>query len=143
MKPVMEKSLWSIVQYWKTYTVSPMNSGVQIMKNKDSTLHVKLTNVSCASCVKSIEAALQENPAIQEFEVNFASRTVMAKGTLSEEALIQALQAAGYTAYSLSQDEEQEEPEFAYMKVLFRKAGIAGIFGVGFLVTSWLGLHPS
>lgn len=113
------------------------------MKNKDSTLHVKLTNVSCASCVKSIEAALQENPAIQEFEVNFASRTVMAKGTLSEEALIQSLQAAGYTAYSLSQGEEQEEPEFAYMKVLFRKAGIAGIFGVGFLVTSWLGLHPS
>lgn len=113
------------------------------MKSNHTTLQVKLTNVSCASCVKSIEAALKSNPAIENFEVNFASRIVTAKGTLSENDIVKTLGGAGYNAYAINEDEVQEAPEFAYMKTLFIKAVIAGIFGVGFLLTSWLGLEPS
>ena len=67
-------------------------------KISSNSYQLKLTNVSCASCVKTIESTLNSLPGMQTANVNFAERTVMIEGTTSIRNAIQALKKAGYIA---------------------------------------------
>ncbi|MEM9243864.1 MAG: heavy metal translocating P-type ATPase [Pseudomonadota bacterium] len=100
--------------------------------------HLKLINVSCASCVKTIETTLVTIPDIDSFQVNFAQRTLSFNGTANPETVIDALKAVGYTA-RLQDEQTDKKEEQAYLKKLVRQTVIAGVLGIILLL---LGLSP-
>ncbi|MBO9436265.1 copper-translocating P-type ATPase [Ruegeria sp. R13_0] len=59
---------------------------------------LKITGMSCASCVGRAEAALQAVPGVQDASVNFATKTAQVTFDGPVSALNDALQAAGYPA---------------------------------------------
>lgn len=101
---------------------------------------LKLLNVSCASCVATIEGALAEVNGIESYQVNFAQRTVMIVGSAKFDVAIAAIQSAGYQATLLADDEtedQQQAEDNQYVKKLFSKALVSGIFGVMLLALYW------
>ncbi len=59
---------------------------------------LKVTGMSCASCVGRAEAALQAVPGVQDASVNFATQTAQVTFDGPVSVLSDALQAAGYPA---------------------------------------------
>jgi P-type Cu+ transporter len=101
---------------------------------------LKLTNVTCASCVKKIETALSTTANIDKFTVNFADRSVKIQGEASPETVINRLQKIGYNAQIAddTNDAKQEKKDFQH---LLKKTSVAGILGIIFFVlgiTTWL-----
>lgn len=80
---------------------------------------------SCAGCVGKIEKALQSVPGVDSAEMNFAARLVRVEGVVESETLIDAVEAAGYSAQvseaeSLSEeiaDKEQADQEFYQQRI--------------------------
>ncbi len=104
---------------------------------------LKLLNVSCAGCVKAIDAALKETDGIDNFDINFASRTVDIKGTACHHTSIEAIKKAGYESILLTEESEDQEAqaEQAHYKALITKAFVAGVLGIIAYVlglTNWL-----
>ena len=80
------------------------------------TQELLIEGASCASCVRKIESALQHVPGVAEAQMNFALRTVTVAGTAATEALVNAVQAAGYGATPVAVDDDQgllEEKDLA------------------------------
>ncbi|MBZ9558199.1 MULTISPECIES: heavy metal translocating P-type ATPase [unclassified Modicisalibacter] len=61
-------------------------------------VELALSGITCASCVRTIQQALDATDGVERAEVNFASRTASVTGRASPEALIRAVQAVGYGA---------------------------------------------
>lgn len=58
-----------------------------------------ITGMTCASCVFHVEKALSAVPGVEQAHVNLATETAEVKGgTLNPEALIRAVENAGYGA---------------------------------------------
>ncbi len=94
----------------------------------------KLSDIHCASCVNTINKALNTIPDI-EFEINFANRQLQVKGNINSEAIIQAVRQAGYTAILITDsNHEQTEPP---VKSLLIKMGVAIALGVVLLLMGW------
>ncbi|MCB1663824.1 MAG: copper-translocating P-type ATPase, partial [Pseudomonadales bacterium] len=95
---------------------------------------------SCGSCVGKIEAALNNVPGVEKAEMNFAQRTATVKGVVKPEALIQAVEKAGYNAKvqedGSEQDslDEKEQADWVYYKRLMRDMTIALALGVPLMV---------
>lgn len=117
------------------------------MTEESAEFQLKLIHVSCASCVKSIEAALTGIDGVQLAQVNFANRTVQVKGKVSPEEAISAIRLAGYEASLLDKSQnnigEQELVEEIHTKKLFRRALVAGLFGVFLLILAWTPFAPN
>src|SRR5690606_38818437 len=108
---------------------------------KSAHYQLKLLQVSCASCVKHIEAALKTVQGIDDFQINFAARTVSITGSTEPQAAIKAIQAAGYNASLIEnkqQDTGTDQAEMKHMRHLFYKALTAGIIGLALFILSWL-----
>lgn len=108
---------------------------------KNNTIRLKLLDVSCASCVKTIEVALRSIDKLNDYTVNFAERTVLAEGDISADEVIAVIKKAGYQAKVLSDDVDATEQN--HMRSLFIKAMVAGALGVLMLALNMLGLAPS
>ncbi len=86
-----------------------------------------IEGAGCASCVGKIEASLKNVPGVRAAEMNFAQRTVTISGDVAEDALILAVEQAGYNAKSHkgSSDEElldeKEQAGWVYYKQLMRE----------------------
>jgi P-type Cu+ transporter len=95
-----------------------------------------IEGASCASCVTKIEAAINSVPGVAGAAMNFAQRTVTVTGDADSQALVQAIEKAGYTAKavaagSIAEDlEEKEKAEWAYYKRLLLETSIALALGV-------------
>ncbi|MGM3174941.1 copper-exporting P-type ATPase CopA [Dickeya lacustris] len=57
-----------------------------------------LSGMTCASCVNRVQRALQQVPGVKHARVNLADRSALVQGTMSHQALIDAVQQAGYGA---------------------------------------------
>ncbi len=70
------------------------------MATKQQTLTLDITGMTCASCVRRVERALSKVDGVESANVNFASETalVTADGELPVDALLAAVQKAGYAA---------------------------------------------
>lgn len=89
-----------------------------------------ILDMHCASCVKSITDAINTVPGVMEVTVNFASRSAVVHGTMSVEAVIQAVKAAGYSAErDVSADEIKHETEVLY-RFRLKQAMAAAIVGI-------------
>lgn len=97
-----------------------MNSNVDqeglAQRHEGNAQELLIEGASCASCVRKIESALQHVPGVAEAQMNFALRTVTVAGTAATEALVNAVQAAGYGATPVAVDDDQgllEEKDLA------------------------------
>jgi Cu+-exporting ATPase len=90
-----------------------------------------LLDVSCASCVKRIEAALYAVPGVSAADVNFATRTVTVTHStlITTKMLIQALAAAGYQATAFTET-SLDEVTSTRLSALYLKTMMPGVVGL-------------
>ena len=60
--------------------------------------HYSVPGLKCGGCVAKATAALQALPGVSDVQVDLASKTARVNGDAAPEAVIGALQAAGYPA---------------------------------------------
>ena len=103
-----------------------------------------IEGAGCASCVGKIETALKNTHGVDRAEMNFADRTVLVSGTAETEALITAVESAGYNAKALNDAhgsdglDEKDAADWAYYKKLIRDTVIALSLGVPLMIYSVL-----
>lgn len=101
-----------------------------------------IEGAGCASCVGKIETALEQVPGVERAEMNFAQRTVIVTGIAASNALIKAVEQAGYNAKTLTvgaEDdalEEKEKADWAYYRRLMREMTVALLLGVPLMLYS-------
>ena len=99
-----------------------------------------IEGAGCASCVGKIETALKNTHGVERAEMNFADRTVLVSGTAETEALINAIESAGYNAKALNDSpgsdalEDKEAADWAYYKKLIRDTVIALSLGIPLMI---------
>ena len=104
-----------------------------------------IEGASCASCVGKIETALKQVSGVSDAVMNFAQRTVTVEGDVTTEALVKAVEGAGYNARiseANSEDElldQKEQADEAYYKRLMREMTIALGLGIPLMVYSLAG----
>lgn len=122
-----------------------MSKGADSMNNKSEiSKRLYVSDISCAGCVETIEAALKSVPGVDEVQVNFADRTVNVSGDVPADTLIQAISKSGYTA-SIMEDNtesERENKDLAHYKKLLKKTVISGIISLVIVAVTMLGLLP-
>lgn len=100
-----------------------------------------IEGASCAGCVSKIEKALRAVPGVVGAEMNLADRSVQVSGDVDSDALIHAVQQAGYGATSLidtSEEDslqEREESDRTQYRRLMRNVWLA--LGVGIPLMIW------
>lgn len=113
-------------------------------------LHLLIKGLHCASCVTTIEDALQHTPGVLQATVNLATQqaaiTYMT-GLLDRAGIVRAIEQAGYqvqdetsptaTATDRAQDEQQRE-----YRTLFRKFLVAAILSLPVIVFSYPAFFP-
>lgn len=108
--------------------------------------YFSITGIHCASCVRTIEAALKKVPGVQTAEVNFTERTATVTGSALPEDLIAAIKNTGYQATLIKDSQQNEDTRSAEEHQLYRrlllKTAVAGAVGVLLMVMSMLGFAP-
>ena len=102
-------------------------------------MQFKLNNVTCASCVKHIEEALNNALGIVHFQVNFANRTLLVDGDAQPKDIISILARAGYEAVLDNGDTSEADAEKQHRRKLLKQVLVAGILGVAVFI---LGMGP-
>ncbi len=118
------------------------------------TLTLKLRGMSCASCASNIEEAIRSVPGVSECNVNFGAEQATVKYNPQKtnlEKIQQAVEEAGYSAYSLQEQEMitgEDDAEKAARKAesrdLLLKVVVGGVISVILIVGSlpmMTGLH--
>lgn len=109
-------------------------------RNTQEEHHLIVDGASCASCVSKIEKALRSVEGVQSADMNFAQRTVMITGKVTDSSLITAIEMAGYNAkLDTSESEEaaldeKEKADKQYYKKLIRDMTIALSLGVPLMI---------
>lgn len=106
---------------------------------------LKIADISCASCVRTIENALRAVSGVKNVEINFATKTAVVKSTTTIDVLINAVKQAGYTANEikiLHDDTDEIIEEEQLYKILLRQAFIAGSAGIILMVLGFLPVTP-
>jgi len=104
-----------------------------------------IEGANCASCVVKIETALKNVPGVADARMNLVQRSASVSGTASTEALVKAVEGAGYRAkVTASQKDaeildEKEQADTAYFQRLIRDTGIALALGVPLMLYGMLG----
>jgi len=109
-------------------------------------IRLSVSGMSCAGCVSSVEEALKGVAGVSVANVNFAEHTASVEGDVSAQALIDAIQSAGYDAAELvsAEDEtEKEAAELAYYRALLKKAGFAAVIGFPQFILGMSGFLPT
>jgi P-type Cu+ transporter len=78
-----------------------------------TTRRLAISGMTCASCVKSVQQALEKTPGVVSVSVNFGTRTAQVHGSAAEAELITAVEAAGYGAEPILDLRQAEEARAA------------------------------
>ncbi len=125
------------------YSIVDWRFNMNTKSDKYQSLYV--SDISCASCVNTIENTVRSIPGVNSVEVNFADKTVNVTGDVAEDVLIKAISGSGYTACSIdstSETENKENQELAHYKELLKKTAVAGVISVIILAVTMLDLIP-
>lgn len=105
--------------------------------------HLSIAGAKCASCVQRIEAALAAVPGVTAASVNLADRTARVSGSAAPAQLVAAVQAAGYGAAPIVDEErqraEQAAAEQAHYRRLLRDTWLALGVGVPLMLYGMIG----
>ncbi|MDR9440410.1 MAG: heavy metal translocating P-type ATPase, partial [Halomonas sp.] len=74
-----------------------------------TTQRLSISGMTCASCVKSVQQALERTPGVVNAEVNFGTHTAQVRGRANPDALIEAVQDVGYGAEPIVDMREAEQ----------------------------------
>ncbi|MBA2778189.1 heavy metal translocating P-type ATPase [Billgrantia kenyensis] len=85
------------------------------------TYRLSISGMTCASCVKSVEQALARTPGVATASVNFGTRVAQVHGRVDAEALVEAVQAAGYDAEPIVDLRQAEEARTAKDAETYRR----------------------
>ena len=104
----------------------------------DGQIALAVSGATCASCVNTIEKALMSVPGVTHAHMNLADSTATASGDADPQALVQAVESAGYGARVIedadaADDRKQEEDKKQY-KVLLVKMAISLGLGLGLMI---------
>ncbi|MCC5643276.1 heavy metal translocating P-type ATPase [Nostoc sp. CHAB 5824] len=115
---------------------------------------LKLRGMSCASCASSIEDAINSVPGVNECIVNFGAEQATVKYDPKRtdlEAIQEAVDAAGYSAYPLQEqnlmageDDAEKRHRLRESRDLMRKVAVGGIISTVLVIGSlpmMTGLH--
>lgn len=91
---------------------------------------LKITNLSCASCVLKVETALKSVPGVQSATVNFATGSAVIQSTADQQVLIAAVAKAGYQAILPEKEHAHHHAPASSITYQFVQAGIAFLAGV-------------
>lgn len=125
----------------------------------DDSQQLLINGMSCASCVSRVQYALQNVPGVSQARVNLAERTALITGSASADALVQAVEKAGYGAEAIEDDAERRKRQqqtsraavrrFRWQALLALSIGIPvmvwGMIGDNMMLTAdnhglWLGI---
>jgi P-type Cu+ transporter len=104
-----------------------------------------IEGAGCASCVGKIEQALHRVAGVEQAEMNFADRTVTVTGAADSDALIKAVELAGYNASTLAGSsledtlDEKEQADRLYYRRLLLDMGVALGLGLPLMAYGLLG----
>ena len=107
-------------------------------------IKLKINNMKCASCVATIESALQSLPGVTRASVNFGSKSLEVDGEIKKQQVIVTLNNIGYesSAYEDNQEEQETLEEFKRYRVLMLKFLVAGIAGISLFISGYTNLLP-
>ena len=107
------------------------------MATKELTATLDIDGMTCASCVRRVERALGKVPGVETANVNFASETayVTTDGTVGEEALVAAVERAGYAA-SVSRGEDRTAAREEHSRRTLALLIFGAVLGVPVIVLS-------
>lgn len=91
---------------------------------------LRITDLSCASCVNKVESAVKQVPEVESVSVNFATGIAVVVGRAAPAAVIEAIQRAGYTAKASDSVHEHHSHSTAPYHALFLQAGIAAFTAI-------------
>ncbi|OOE53669.1 Cu+ exporting ATPase [Salinivibrio kushneri] len=104
-----------------------------------SRMQFVLSGMTCASCVKSVETAISSVDGVANVSVNLAERSAIVKGDAAPDAIVEAVENAGYGAEKVEDDndrrERQQHQQAAELKN-FKRSTIAGL-GLGGPIMAW------
>ncbi|MDF5713984.1 MAG: heavy metal translocating P-type ATPase [Rhizonema sp. NSF051] len=104
------------------------------------TLTLKLRGMSCASCARNVEQAISSVPGVDEANVNFGAEQATVKYNPKKtnlETIQNAVEAAGYSAYSLQEqemitgvDDAEKAERLAETRSLIRKVVVGAVISI-------------
>ncbi|MFV8978529.1 copper-exporting P-type ATPase CopA [Serratia fonticola] len=105
----------------------------------DDSIQLLLNGMTCASCVNKVQTALQNVPGVELARVNLAERSALITGKATPQALVAAVEKAGYGAEMIQDEtkrrERQQQTAQANMK-RFRWQAALGL-AVGVPLMAW------
>ncbi|MGO4743017.1 copper-exporting P-type ATPase CopA [Serratia quinivorans] len=75
----------------------------------DDSVQLLLSGMSCASCVSKVQNALQSVTGVEQARVNLAERSALITGSADPQALVAAVEKAGYGAEMIQDETERRE----------------------------------
>ena len=113
------------------------------VENKEDQVMLLLQGMSCAACVLKVQRALEAVPAVMAAQVNLAESTAIVLGHTEPQALIKAVENAGYGAELIEDEQIRREKQQAQVKKEIRQrqwqAVVALIIGFGLMLWGLLG----
>ena len=113
------------------------------VENKEDQVMLLLQGMSCAACVLKVQRALEAVPAVMAAQVNLAESTAIVLGHAEPQALIKAVENAGYAAELIEDEQIRREKQQAQVKKEIRQrqwqAVVALIIGFGLMLWGLLG----
>jgi Cu+-exporting ATPase len=86
----------------------------------DEQVQLAVSGATCASCVNSIEKALKSVPGVSHAHMNLADNIATATGVSDPQALIRAVESAGYGASVIEDADTADELKQAEDKKLYK-----------------------
>jgi len=115
------------------------------IETNPESIRLSIVGMSCAGCVSVVEGALAAAPGVESATVNFADHSAAVTGRVASEALVKAVQAAGYEAAvmeDLEDPADQAAMEMRRYQQLMKKAAVAGAFGAFLMLLEQFGWLP-
>ncbi|MEM8552271.1 MAG: heavy metal translocating P-type ATPase [Pseudomonadota bacterium] len=107
---------------------------------EEKTVQLRLSGLSCASCVGRVERALSSVPGVSAASVNLAAQTATVRGFADEAALTAAVQGLGYGADTHAAPADLADRHLSEIRTLRRDAIVAAVLTLPVFVLE-MGAH--
>lgn len=108
-----------------------------------STHMLLIEGMTCASCVSRVEKALQQVAGVSQARVNLGERSALVLGDADPQRLVAAVDAAGYGAQVVDDEQERHEKQQQSARSAMRRfswqAAVALAFGVPLMIWGMVG----